>query len=222
MRRQTMTLASTLVAAALLLPACGGGNGGPAAGGDGGSSPTRTGSTAPASSASSSPGGASHTPASSKPPHTMPPERVRHRCHTSQLTPSINVRDSGAGQRHATIVLTNTSDTACTIYGYGGMQLYGSDGDKVPTNLVRDHSREPKTYTLAAGDKAYSAIRWSTVPRGGEQAGKRCEPKAAVAHVTPPDERDTKSVPWKYGPVCDHGRIVQQPYIGKSSITHPA
>lgn len=221
MRRQTMTLAGTLVAAALLVPACGGGNGGPAAGGDGGSSPTGAGSTAPASSASTSPGGASGT-STSKPAHTMPPERVRHRCHTSQLTPSIQVRDSGAGHRHAVIVLTNTSDTACTIYGYGGMQLYGGDGDKVPTNLVRSDSREPRTYTLAPGDKARSAIQWSSVPQGDEPTGKRCEPKAAVVHVTPPDERDNKTVPWKYGPVCDHGRIVQQPYVAKSSIKHPA
>src|SRR5699024_1491084 len=44
------------------------------------------------------------------------------RCHTSELSASLTAGDPGAGQRYATLSLTNTSARTCTVFGYGGLQ----------------------------------------------------------------------------------------------------
>lgn len=213
MRKHEPILAAALAGAALVLAACGTET--PNAGGGGGT----PGST---ESSSASPSGTTSTPtqeASSRPVHSKSGDggghgRVSTRCHTSQLDATVKMRDSAAGHRHAWLVLTNTSGTTCTVYGYGGMQLYRSNGKAVPTKMMRDPSVPPQLLTLAPGRTARSSLSWTVVPTGKEPATKACEPNGTTAHVTPPDETDYVSIPWHFGQVCDQGTIHQGAYRG--------
>lgn len=220
MRRTATWSLASLAGVALLVAGCGtgtsaaGGGGGSSAGG---SSPRTASSDAAPSSTSPAPSPASSTPSGSSASSGGGGDsggavRVKHRCHTAQLDPAVRPRHPAAGHRHALIVLTNDSDTACTVYGYGGMQLYDADGHRVPTDLVRNPSRGPVTLTVRPGDSVYSVIAWSAVPQGDEPVRAPCEPGAATARVTPPDETTTRPADWHYGPVCDHGRIEQGAY----------
>lgn len=213
MRKHEPILAAALAGAALVLAACGTET--PNAG-DGGT----PGSTEP-SSASPSGTTTTRTPtheASSTPVPSKTGDggqgRVRSRCHTRQLDATVKMRDSSAGHRHAWLVLTNTSGTTCTVYGYGGMQLYRSNGKPVPTKMKRDPSVPPRLLTLAPGRTARSALSWTVVPTGDEPAAKACEPSGTTAHVTPPDETSHLSIPWRFGSVCDQGTIHQGAYRG--------
>lgn len=218
MRKHESILTAALVGAALVLAACGTETPGASDGGTRGSagassaSPSRTTST-PTHQASSKP---AQSQASSEPVRSRSSSAVQRRavdrCHTSELGATVRMRNSAAGHRHAWLVLTNTSRTTCTIYGYGGMQLYGSSGRAVPTKMVRDRSIPPRLVTLAPGESARSSLSWTVVPTGGEPSTKACEPSATRAHVTPPDETSYLSIPWHFGQVCDHGTIDQGAY----------
>lgn len=140
--------------------------------------------------------------------------RIATKCEATHLRPRIEMRDSAAGRRHAWLVLTNTSETTCTVFGYGGMQLYDDEREPVPTDLVRDRTRTPQTLRVAPDESVRSALRWSAVPRDGDRANGTCQPVASFARVTPPDETRNIDMRWSYGPVCAGGRIVQQPYRG--------
>src|SRR4051794_16258260 len=56
-------------------------------------------------------------------------------CTTAQLAAQLKPGSPGAGQRYATVVLTNRSATTCTERGYGGLALLGAPGQGVPTDL---------------------------------------------------------------------------------------
>ncbi|MBO0826271.1 MAG: DUF4232 domain-containing protein [Streptosporangiales bacterium] len=153
------------------------------------------------------------TPAQSHARHSSGAHsRATDRCHTSDLAAAVRMADSAAGHRHGWLVLTNTSSATCTVYGYGGMQLYRSNGDAVPTKMARDPSVPPRLVTLAPGETARSSLSWTVVPTGGEPDTTACEPSATTAHVTPPDETSYDSTPWHFGEVCDHGTIDQGAY----------
>lgn len=209
---------AVLVAVLLALAGCGSGNGTAAAppadtgtaapGGGGGTAPLTsapasgvpTGSGAGSGSGPGSGGGAS-TPAG--------PDR----CHTSQLTGSLHGLDAAAGQRYATLTLTNHTGVTCRIDGYGGIQLVTASGATVPTEQSRDATAPPKLITLAPKASASSQLHWTVVPsdRDPSQTGQ-CEPTPGALRVIPPDETDALQVKWTLGVVCDHGRIVQQAY----------
>ncbi|HEX6444472.1 MAG TPA: DUF4232 domain-containing protein [Streptosporangiales bacterium] len=217
MRKHEPIFAAALAGAALVLAACGTET--PSAGGGGTPGSTTESSSASPSRATSGTGtpGTPTGQASSKPVQSKSggdPGRIRGRCHTGQLSASVRMRDSAAGQRYAWLVLTNRSGTTCTIYGYGGMQLYRSNGDPVPTRMERDRNVPPQLLTIAPGHTARSSLRWTVVPTGSEPTGKACEPVATTAHVTPPDETSYLSIPWHYGQVCDHGAMKQGAYRG--------
>lgn len=211
MRKHEPILAAALVGAALVLAACGTGT--PSAGGGGTSGSAESSSASP-----SSPTSTPATEPSSKPAESQSSGgehgRVRDRCHTGQLSAGVKMRDSSAGHRHAWLVLVNTSKTTCTIYGYGGMQLYRSNGKAVPTKMERNRGVPPQLLTLAPGKSARSSLTWTVVSTGAEPAGKACEPSGTTAHVTPPDETSYLSVPWHFGQVCDNGAISQGAYRG--------
>jgi hypothetical protein len=122
----------------------------------------------------------------------------------------------GAGQRYAWIVLTNTSTSVCEIFGYGGIALQGKPGTDVPTDLVRSPAFPPAPVLLKHGQSVASLLHWSVVPGVGEPAApgtNDCEPTAVNALVTPPDEYTSITLPWSFGPVCQHGHIEQRAYV---------
>ena len=175
-------------------------------------------SAAPAPSSPSGPDPGNSDPSSSTAPTTTSSPGSTHprppldRCHTSQLTTSLQNADAGAGQRYADLVLRNRSQQPCTVYGYGGMQLLDADGKPIPTNLERVPNPGPALVRLAPGGTAVSSLRWTVVASGNEPTKGPCQATPAGVHVTPPDETDPLTVPWNFGPVCNYGHVEGSAY----------
>ncbi|MEU6269341.1 DUF4232 domain-containing protein [Saccharopolyspora shandongensis] len=153
--------------------------------------------------------GGSTTPASS--PGRVQPKKVE-RCHTSMLTGTVEGAEAGAGQRYADLVLRNSSNETCTLYGYGGMQLVDASGQAVPTKMERTPNPGPGLITLAPGESARATLHWTAVPHEGEPMEGPCQPTPARAQVIPPDETDALSVTWNVGAVCGFGEIDNSAY----------
>jgi hypothetical protein len=190
--------------AALLLVACGAGSpAGPAAAPTPEPGAPSSPATSPASASAPPPSAPSPAPPTGTGPATAagPP-----RCPTSTLTGSLRAGDAGAGQRSATLVLTNRGDRSCRLDGYGGVQLADAAGRALPTRQVRDPGTPPRSVVLAPGAAGASRLRWAAVP------GTELCSEAASLRVIPPDQRSALSVPWSLGPVCDGGLISQAAY----------
>ena len=137
-------------------------------------------------------------------------------CTTAELGARLLPGSPGAGQRYATVVLTNAGGRTCTVTGYGGLALLGAPGQGVPTDLRRVASPAPHTVTLAPGASARSLLHWAAIPAGDEN-GAACEPTATGVVVTPPDQTTALLRPWSFGPVCQHGLIQQNAYVAGSA-----
>ncbi|MEJ8278262.1 DUF4232 domain-containing protein [Pseudonocardia spirodelae] len=156
------TRRATLAAGLLLLlcAGCGGGGGTPAAL-----------STAPAA-----------APDTARQPDTA---RVG-RCTAASLQASVGTT-LGDDQKDTTIVWRNTSDRACTMTGFGGVDLRGSG----PAYSLPRSSEEPTTVTVKPGGTAHTVITW--LP------GTDWTPADVV--VTAPDETTSTTLRWEQGPV---------------------
>ncbi|MBV9390206.1 MAG: DUF4232 domain-containing protein [Chroococcidiopsidaceae cyanobacterium CP_BM_ER_R8_30] len=135
------------------------------------------------------------------------------RCHTSQLSVSFKPGSPGAGQRYATLVLTNHSSKTCRIYGYVGMQLLDAQHLPLPTNVVRNTTQPPRRFLLSPGKSAFSTLHWTVVNGPGEPSNRQCEPTPSYVEVTPPNEMDFLLTRWNFGFVCLHGRIGTSPLV---------
>jgi hypothetical protein len=136
-------------------------------------------------------------------------------CRTQDVSAQLEPGSPGAGQRYATVVLTDTSTHTCTITGYGGLAVLGAPAQGVPTDLRRVPSPAPSTVTLAPGSSARSLLHWTVIPASNE--GAVCEPTAVTVVVTPPDQTTSLLRPWSFGMVCQHGLIEQNAYVAGSA-----
>jgi hypothetical protein len=133
------------------------------------------------------------------------------RCGVSSLLGELRHPTAGAGSRFVTLVLTNVTRRTCTLVGYPGMQLLGPTNLPLPTHVVRDRSRTPHRVTLHPGASARSSLRFRGIAGPGEPQGGACEPTPARVEVTPPDATRHLVLPWRLGPVCEHGAIDVRP-----------
>ena len=140
-------------------------------------------------------------------PHPAGAKPADTRCTAADLTGELKDSDAGAGQRYATLVVTNKSGKACTLFGYGGMELRRKDGERVPTKAERTADPGPKTVMLPPGQKAGKKLHWSPIPAGEEPTDGPCAPTPDVLAVTPPDDTKQFTVPWAGGYVCNGGKI---------------
>ncbi|AQS66085.1 DUF4232 domain-containing protein [Streptomyces pactum] len=121
--------------------------------------------------------------------------RTDGRCHTSELRAAVGRVDPGAGQRNFPVVLTNTSDRTCTLYGYPGAAFVDASGSQLGPDPERAPS-SPRTVTLTAGESAWAGLSFSSP----QISGARTATPAALL-VTPPDEHDPLKVKWTAGEV---------------------
>jgi hypothetical protein len=134
------------------------------------------------------------------------------RCTVPQLRGALKNLQAGAGNRFGTLVLRNVSRRSCSLFGYPGALLRSRSGRAIPTDVVRDRSVRPVTVVLRAnGGRAVSQWRWGAIPGRGEPTRGRCEPRPARIEVTPPNATRQLVLPWRSGPVCQHGRIEVRP-----------
>jgi len=134
------------------------------------------------------------------------------RCHTSQLAASLSAGSPGAGQRYALLSLRNRSRQTCRVFGYAGLQLLDSKRRKLPTNVVRERAKAPRRIVLAPGRRTRALLHWAVVPGVGEPQAGACEPAPRWVEVTPPDEQAFLLIPWRFGAVCQRGRIDITPF----------
>jgi hypothetical protein len=121
--------------------------------------------------------------------------RTDGRCHTGELRASVGRVDPGAGQRNFPVVLTNTSERTCTVYGYPGAAFVDASGKQLGPDPGRAPG-SPRTVTLTPGGSAWAGLSFSSP----EISGARTATPAALL-VTPPDERQPLKVPWTAGEV---------------------
>ncbi|WP_030185546.1 DUF4232 domain-containing protein [Streptomyces violaceorubidus] len=117
------------------------------------------------------------------------------RCHTSELRAAVGRVDPGAGQRNFPVVLTNTSDRTCTVYGYPGAAFVDASGKQLGPDPERAPG-SPETLTLTPGRSAWAGLSFSSP----QISGARTATPAALL-VTPPDEREPLEVRWTAGEV---------------------
>jgi hypothetical protein len=142
-----------------------------------------------------------------------PADAAPERCHTDELAAGLHAGSPGAGQRYATLRLTNRSERRCTIFGYAGAQLLRA-GRRVPTVIVRDRSRMPKRVTLRPGQHAAASWHWGAIPGASDAQSGPCQPLARSVLITPPDETRPLRRRWRFGRVCQGGRIDERPFSG--------
>ncbi len=107
-------------------------------------------------------------------------QTVVAKCTASGLTVSAKDGEAGMGHRSTIYVLTNSTQTPCSIYGYPGMAfLDGSD--TVLRDTVARGNPGPATVLLQPGDAGSYTLDWS------EANGETCA-TAAKVQVTPPDD----------------------------------
>lgn len=208
-------LTATVGAAALLVAGCGGAADRTTAG-----RPTPT-SSAPSTADHSGPSGRSTPSGSPSAGPGSPSESALAgptRCHTSELTASLRPQGAAAGNRYATLVLTNHTAHTCRIYGYGGLGLLDAQHHAIVTHQYRNPAHPPVLVTVTPGHSASTLLHWGVVPAGAEQETGPCEPQPSFLSVIPPDETDPLVVAWPDGPVCQQGRIDQWAYAAGISL----
>lgn len=79
-------------------------------------------------------------------------------CTNAELTASYHRTDAGMSHRYGRIVLTNVSDHACVVQGFGGLSYVGGgNGTQIGAAAERTGSRTPRT-VVAPGERVRSAV----------------------------------------------------------------
>lgn len=102
-------------------------------------------------------------------------------CTTADLSLKVfeGPQEGGSNSVGAYIVLTNTSESACTTVGYPGVDFYSGDTD-LGKQTTRQGSGTATTITLEPGGQATS---YFTYPMG-----KVCDAAADTVQVIPPNQ----------------------------------
>jgi hypothetical protein len=113
-------------------------------------------------------------------------QTVLAKCTATDLTVSAKDGDAGAGHRSTIYLLTNTTQTPCSIDGYPGMAFLDASGTVIRGTVARGDSYlftdpGPSMVVLQPGDAASYSLGWS------EANGATCA-TATKAQVTPPDD----------------------------------
>ena len=121
------------------------------------------------------------------------------RCHTGDLKATVGKNHPGAGQENYALVLTNSSGSSCTVYGYPGAAFVNSKGQNVSIDPHREGGDKQKI-TLSPGESAWSALSYSNPQMTGVAT---VQPDAIL--ITPPDEKKSLKVDWKGSKVTRSG-----------------
>jgi len=109
-----------------------------------------------------------------------------NRCHTADLTASLEESGAAAGTNYRNIVLTNSNGPACTLYGYPGVSLVDGSGAVVGKPAERNSVKSPQVVTLTPGKHAYALVAFPNP--GNYPPGVCSNAQAASVRIYPPDE----------------------------------
>jgi hypothetical protein len=133
-----------------------------------------------------------------------------HRCERRQLSLAPPSSNGAAGSVGLRFTFTNTSATACHLFGFPGMRLL-SHGRALPTTVIRGTSNvvpfEPENrVTLAPGGRASFFAGYSDVPTGSQSC-----PTSTGANVWAPN--DFRSIRVHFPAMACGGRITVSPVV---------
>jgi hypothetical protein len=165
-------------------------------------------------STSTTPSTPSSSPSSPAGGEVSPPNQDNP-CLSDALAGSVETMDSAAGNRYVTLVVRNTSQETCTIWGYGSLQLVNVAEQDVPTTAERTLEPGPSLVTLGPGKEAGKIVHWTVLATGDEPAAGPCEPPATAVNVSPPDDTTPFLVEYQFGSVCDHGKLDTSAYFAR-------
>lgn len=143
--------AAGLAGLTVLVAACGGSpSSSPPAGNASTSAPTSSGSTAPTSPAPS---------ASSSPTSSSPAQTEAANCLSSDLQAKLGQAQGAAGTYYQVVVFTNTTNAACTLYGYPGVSFVtGVGGHVIGAPATRNTAIGDVLVTLQPGAEASTLV----------------------------------------------------------------
>lgn len=133
-------------------------------------------------------------------------------CTSASLAGTIQPMDSAPGTRYARLIVQNTGKQACTLQGYGNIELLTATKQPIPTTAERNLNPPPTLVRLNPNGTASKILHWSVTAVGDEPTTGPCQPQASSIKVKPPDEEETFQVSYGFGSVCDHGRIETSAY----------
>ena len=110
-------------------------------------------------------------------------------CVRSQLGVRANGTNGAAGTIFGAWVLTNVSGSACRLYGYPGMQLYGRTGRPIPTIVKRTPLTRAQQRDVGAGRFGHvpfelqrRVLQPEAVPDVGRRTDHRAERGRIAVH----------------------------------------
>ncbi|TCJ36647.1 DUF4232 domain-containing protein [Parafrankia sp. BMG5.11] len=187
-----------LVLVAAVLPASCGDSAGTTAGSPAISPGTRISPGAAVSPGGSVGSGESGAAAGADPRDGAEPSPAVARCTAAGLAASLDAAPAeGTGQQQLHVIFANRSAAGCALYGHPGAQLRSATGDT--WDLVRSTLVNPTRVVLAPGERAHATLAYLPTDPGDGTGNPVFAPVTLV--LTPPDERDSLSVPWTRGPV---------------------
>ncbi len=115
-------------------------------------------------------------------------------CRPSALRVSLGPSQGAAGTFYQVIVLTNTSGSDCTLYGYPGVSFVTGPGGSVIGAPARRNPLIPDTLITLAPGAAASAL--AGITDTGALSQSACRPgKADLLQIYPPGDRGALFVP---------------------------
>ncbi len=155
--------------------------------------------------------GSTSTPAATASPSATSTAIQAETCQTSQL--ALAKVQSGAGLGHVGVLLglENSSQRACALEGYPGLQLLDASQHPLPTHVQQTtmaytfHVPDPQRLVLAPATSAYVHIEWSDMA----PSGQGCSHNAAFLQVTPPQTQSPLVIALDIG-ACD-GALISSP-----------
>jgi hypothetical protein len=107
-------------------------------------------------------------------------------CATSALTASLGAGNGAAGSTYFPIGFTNSSGSACTLYGFPGVSFVSAAGKQVGAAATEDSTYPRQLVTLAPGATVHASLR---VVDAGNYPSATCKPVTVKRlRVFPPNQ----------------------------------
>jgi hypothetical protein len=115
---------------------------------------------------------------------------------------AVGQGNGAAGTIYYPLELTNLSGHACSLFGYPGVSVTGSDGDQLGSPAAWGSRAAARTVNLAPGATAHTILAYHDAAVGTQPG---CDPvnTAMLLRVYPPDQYNPTYAPFSFE-VCSH------------------
>lgn len=138
---------------------------------------------------------------------------------------TVGQPNGAAGSVGYVVTFHDISGVSCVLFGYPGLQLLGSDGASLPTQVHRGTAVSvppvpEQSVVLEPGGTASFVVGFATATGYGNE---HC-PRSSTVEVTPPNAYHAVVVPWTiapYGGTTEHlqcGDVTVSPVYAGSGL----